>query len=61
MSDTGVSSPSLLQGIFLTQGSNLGLLCCWRILYQHKESPILLLTQYYYFISTEYRVAQASL
>ena len=38
--NTGVSSLSLLQGIFLTQGSNLGLLYCRRILYQlrHKES-----------------------
>ena len=31
--DTGVSSLSLLQGIFLTQGSNLGLLHCRQILY----------------------------
>ena len=35
------SSLSLLQGIFPTQGSNLGLLHCRRILYQlsHKGSP----------------------
>ena len=61
--NTGVCSLSLLQGIFPTQGLNLGLLHCWQILYQlsHKGSPILLLTQYYYFISTEYRVVQASL
>ena len=32
--DTGVGSLSLLQGIFLTQGSNPGLLHCRRILYQ---------------------------
>ena len=31
--NTGVSSLSLLQGIFLTQESNLGLLHCRRILY----------------------------
>ena len=40
--NTGLGSLSLLQGIFPTQGSNLGLLQCRRILYQlrHKESPI---------------------
>ena len=32
--NTGVGSLSLLQGIFPTQGSNLGLLHCRRILYQ---------------------------
>ena len=39
--NTGVSSLSLLQGIFPTQGSNPGLLHCKRILYQlsHKGSP----------------------
>ena len=31
--NTGVSSHSLLQGICLTQGSNLGFLHCRRILY----------------------------
>ena len=31
--NTGVGSLSLLQGIFLTQGSNLGLLQCRQILY----------------------------
>ena len=37
----GVGSPSLLQGIFPTQGSNPGLPHCRRILYQlsHKGSP----------------------
>ena len=37
--NTGVGSLSLLQGIFPTQGSNLGLLHCVQILYQlsHKE------------------------
>ena len=36
---TGVGSLSLLQGIFPTQGSNPGLLNCWRILYHlsHQE------------------------
>ena len=38
--NTGVGSLSLLQGIFLTQESNQGLLHCRRILYQlsHKGS-----------------------
>ena len=40
----GVDSLSLLQGIFPTQGSNIGLLHCRRILYQlsHKGSPRIL-------------------
>ena len=39
----GVGSLSLLQGIFLTQGSNPGLLYCTQILYQlsHKDSPFM--------------------
>ena len=39
--NTGVGSLSLLQGIFLTQGSNPGLPHCRQILYQlsHKGSP----------------------
>ena len=39
--NTGVGSLSLLQGIFLTQGSNPGLLHCRWILYQlsYKVSP----------------------
>ena len=39
--NTGVGSCSLLQGIFPTQGSNPGLLCYRRILYQlnHQGSP----------------------
>ena len=42
--NTGVHCPSLLQGIFSTQGSNLRLLHCRQILYHlshreaHKES-----------------------
>ena len=42
--NTGVSSHSHLLWIFLTQGSNPGLLNCRQILYQlsHKESPIIL-------------------
>ena len=42
--NTGVGSRSLLQGIFPTQGSNLGLPHCRWILYQlnHKESPRIL-------------------
>ena len=39
--NTGVGSHSLLQGIFLIQGSNLGLLPCRQILYHlsHQGSP----------------------
>ena len=39
--NTGVGSPSLLQRIFLTQGSNPGLPPCRQILYQlsYQESP----------------------
>ena len=42
--NTGVGSCSLLQGIFPTQGLNLGLLHCRWVLYQlsHKGSPIIL-------------------
>ena len=42
--NTGVGSLSLLQGIFLTQGSDPGLLHCRWILYQlsHKGSPRIL-------------------
>ena len=42
--NTGVSSLSLLQGIFPTQGSNSGLPHCRRILYQlsHQGSPRIL-------------------
>ena len=42
--NTGVGSLSLLQGIFLTQGSNPGLPHCRQILYQlsHKGSPRIL-------------------
>ena len=39
--NTGVGSHSVLQGIFPTQGSNLGLLHCGQILYclSHQGSP----------------------
>ena len=39
--NTGVDSHSLLQGIFLTQGSKLSLLHCRQILYHlsHQGSP----------------------
>ena len=42
--NTGGGNPSLLQGIFPTQGSNPGLPHCRRILYQlsHKGSPRIL-------------------
>ena len=41
LKNTGVSSLSLLQWIFLTQESNWGLLHCRQILYQlsYQESP----------------------
>ena len=40
--NTGVGSHSLLQGIFPTQGSNLGLPCCRQILYHlsHQENHL---------------------
>ena len=40
--NTGVDCYSLLQGIFLTQGSNLSLLHCRQILYHlnHQRSPV---------------------
>ena len=42
--DTGVGSHSLLQGIFLTQGLNPGLLHCRWILYQlsYQGSPFII-------------------
>ena len=42
--NTGVGCPALLQGISPTQGSNLGLLHCGRILYclSHQGSPWIL-------------------
>ena len=42
--NTGVGSLFLFQGVFLTQGSNPGLLHCRQILYQlsHKGSPRIL-------------------
>ena len=42
--NTGVGSPSLLQRIFPTQGSNPGLLSCRQVLYQlsHKGTPRIL-------------------
>ena len=46
--NTGVGSHSLLQRIFLTQGSNLGLLHCRQILYSlsHQGSPCLCVCVY---------------
>ena len=43
MENTGVGCHSLLQGIFPTQGSNLGLLHCRQILYHlsHQGSPVI--------------------
>ena len=42
--NTGVRSHSLLQGIFLTQGLNPGLLYCRQVLYHlsHPEKPTIL-------------------
>ena len=37
--NTGVSSDSLLQGIFPIQGSNSGLMHCRQILYCHGFNP----------------------
>ena len=49
--NTGVGCHSLLQGIFLTQGSNPGLLHCRKILYhlKHQGSPWTLLQYFFYF------------
>ena len=45
--NTGVGCHALLQGIFLTQGSNAHLLYCRQILYplSHPESPCLSITE----------------
>ena len=50
---TGVHSHSLLQGIFLTQGLNLGLLHCRQILYHlsHRGSPRCLIRDIFLVIS----------
>ena len=44
--NTGVGCHALLQGIFPTQGSNLGLLNCRQILYylSHQGSPMKILS-----------------
>ena len=41
--NTGLGSHSLLQGIFLTQGWNPGLLCCRQIFYLQRHQGMLLL------------------
>ena len=43
--ECGMGCHSLLQGIFLTQGSNLGLLHCKQTLYHHREAVASLVTQ----------------
>ena len=53
--NTGVGSLSLLQGIFPTQGSNPGLLNCWRILY-HLSHPEWLLSKAQKMTSVEVRM-----
>ena len=45
--NTRVGCYSLLQGIFLTQGSNLGLPHCRQILYHLSHDPIIVLTGIY--------------
>ena len=49
--NTGVGCHFLFQGIFLTQGSNLGLPHCRQILYclNHQRSPIILGLQFFCF------------
>ena len=51
--DTGVGCHALLQGIFPTQGSNPGLLCCMWILYClcHQGSQRILIWVAYFFSS----------
>ena len=51
--NTGMGSHSILQGIFLTQGLNPGLLHCRQILYQlsHQGSPRILAWVAYHFSS----------
>ena len=51
--NTGVGSHSLLQGIFPTQGSNLGLLHCRQILYHlsHQGSYIYLIRSGFYLLN----------
>ena len=44
--DTGVGSPSLLQGIFQTQESNRGLLHCRQILYQLSIKQAQMMVEY---------------
>ena len=53
--NSGVGCHFLLQGIFLTQGSNLGLLHCRQIVYQlsHQGSPRNSLPGLYSFIKQE--------
>ena len=48
LGNTGVGYSSLLQGIFLTEGSNLGLLLCRQIVYylSHQGSPRIEVTSF---------------
>ena len=48
--NTGVGCHSLLQGIFLTQGSNLGLLHCRQILYHPSQNCVLNMTTQFFFL-----------
>ena len=50
--NTEVRCHFLLQGIFPTQGLNLGLLCCWQILYhlRYQGSPILVGMNWYFIV-----------
>ena len=53
--NTRVGSHSLLQGFFLTQGSNLGLLHYRQILYHlsHQGSPTLLSVLFFFFAALD--------
>ena len=62
VSNIGVGCHSLLQGIFLIQGSNLGLLYCRQILYclSHQGSQYLkLVSRFNVHLIDKYKVAIA--
>ena len=59
--NTGVGSPTLLQGIFPIQGSNPGLLRCRRILYQLSHTSVQLFSHVRLFATPWTTGLQASL
>ena len=62
--NTGGGCHSLLQGIFLTQGLNPGLLHCWQILYclsHYQFSSVQLLNHVQLFVTSKTAACQASL